>query len=378
MDVDFGAVLESRARREASLLRLNPSGPLPRGCVRVSLADGEAAVAEGDTAVARHRVRRFLSMLGEAWGTTPRLSGGFSFDWSPGDGNQAPGTAQQSKLPGSAVSLVPTGPSAALHTTQRIEDSLAFRDKIPGVCFAGSSSGLGGEETERILLAQWGVNNPAVGPIKITLDTTRERLPLELMGPRMSQEEQLAYAAVLSVDGNSASWQRPLWVLASNSVLVMFRPKWSLHWHDLLVSGWNCVILDDAAQIPSLVDDMRLDPGFFESMVGNAHATIEFLATESEGKRYLRAWLDAIERRLSLGTPARSLALEAEQPRASLRCPDQVASLLGDLSGRYSGGEPMTLRDSELLAEAALTLRPGSIALAANLRAVRTARRVSP
>ena len=114
----------------------------------------------------------------------------------------------------------------------------SFDKKVPKIVFAGSSTGsLSPYENTRLNTAVWSksdlwarsftdifltnmvqMKEEEVGEFFSLKSVSRE----SIMKSFMSIDEQLTYKYILSIDGNTWAWDRPVWVMNQNSVLMKY------------------------------------------------------------------------------------------------------------------------------------------------------------
>jgi|GEM_PF-4622435 len=143
-----------------------------------------------------------------------------------------------------------------------------FEDKTPKMVFAGVSTGdRDPARNERVAACRWGADNRDIADFYITDAVQMEENALEdYLGPDLLRDvtrdympvpDQLDYRYVVSIDGNTAAWDRPAWVMRSNSVLFRLR---SGYLHDTPEKvGWYYPLLqadEHYTDVPSL-DYMR-------------------------------------------------------------------------------------------------------------------------
>ena len=107
-----------------------------------------------------------------------------------------------------------------------------FSSKKRGAIFGGSDTGARHADgwTMRSLVSATYKNSPLIKSKLTYLDNdTEKRLAgkvnvVEIYSPPIGLEEQLGYQVVLNINGNSTSWERLLWAMASNSLCVFVKP----------------------------------------------------------------------------------------------------------------------------------------------------------
>lgn len=109
-----------------------------------------------------------------------------------------------------------------------------FESKTPKMVFAGASTGdRDPARNERVAACMWSVDNRDISDFYITDAVQMKENALENhLGPDLLRSvtrdympvpDQLDYRYVVSIDGNTAAWDRPVWAMRSNSVLFRLR-----------------------------------------------------------------------------------------------------------------------------------------------------------
>lgn len=136
--------------------------------------------------------------------------------------------------PNSGHVLIPDSHNAA--TIERIKEvnqfDKPFSAKIKRAVFAGSDTGNRRKDgwTMRSLVSHEYKNSTTVLSKLTYLDADAEKrfggkIDLaEISGPPLSIQAQLEYQVILNIDGNSTSWERLLWAMASNSLCAYVKP----------------------------------------------------------------------------------------------------------------------------------------------------------
>lgn len=120
-------------------------------------------------------------------------------------------------------------------TVSNFVDSYSHAQKLDRIVFAGASTGsLDPATNERVGACMWSRNHREVTEFYLTNIVQMEPQGLldyaggesalqELLCHRLTREEQLKCKYVMTIDGNASSWDRPPWVMRSNSVLMKLR-----------------------------------------------------------------------------------------------------------------------------------------------------------
>jgi len=101
--------------------------------------------------------------------------------------------------------------------------------KIPKAIFAGFSTGnmVDLEKNERLSFSNWaldqdGIDSYITGIVQINEEMVSTSYPRykEFMNKYISEEEQMKYKYIISIDGNGPAWNRIPWILNSKSILI--------------------------------------------------------------------------------------------------------------------------------------------------------------
>lgn len=109
-----------------------------------------------------------------------------------------------------------------------------WSEKADRVVFYGASTGVRPPDNRRALWCDWSLENRDVSDIRITSAVQGYPVKPAWMASRVSVEDQIKNRYILSCAGNTAAWDRPAWVLASNSVLLMDEMRGMLWYYELL------------------------------------------------------------------------------------------------------------------------------------------------
>lgn len=92
----------------------------------------------------------------------------------------------------------------------------------------GSTTGPDWQASPRRAICLASLRDPDVLDARATALVQGAQLPEELLAPRMSIAEQLGYRVLLHADGNAAAWDSTYWRLLSDSLVVWYRPQWTV------------------------------------------------------------------------------------------------------------------------------------------------------
>lgn len=136
--------------------------------------------------------------------------------------------------PNSGHILIPDAHSA--ETRNKIlavkNNDIPFSAKTKQAVFVGSDTGARRKDgwTMRSLMSYTYKDSPIIYSKISALDADAEkrfggRIDLaDISGPPESVESQLLSQVILNINGNSTSWERLLWAMASNSICVFVKP----------------------------------------------------------------------------------------------------------------------------------------------------------
>lgn len=139
-----------------------------------------------------------------------------------------------SKFTDQTVALMPDMYQMANYSNRGIlnpQDPIAFEKKRPATIFAGSSTGSHTIlENERVKACLWSLQGnrdiarfKITAVVQITADDLINALSLPIANQIVSQAiyvpEQLECQSITSIDGNTAAWDRPVWIMGSRSIL---------------------------------------------------------------------------------------------------------------------------------------------------------------
>lgn len=161
-------------------------------------------------------------------------------------------------------------------------DKLEFNNKINKIIFCGSSTG----STElnlnqRVNNCIWSIKNSwakentffkitniiQINNIQLSNYAIKNDVQLKnIMSKNISIYEQLRYKYILSIDGNTWAWDRPVWIMSSNSLFLKY---------DSDNIGWYYPFLKESIHYVGVnQDNMEKKYNFFEN---NSNQSIEII-----------------------------------------------------------------------------------------------------
>ena len=139
-------------------------------------------------------------------------------------------------------------------------DTINFETKKENAIFAGSSTGnLDPKLNDRLRLCNWAVARkevdcyitntfPQIGEQKVSEAYPRYK---EFTREHIGEKEQLENKFIISVDGNTAAWDRVPWVFNSNSILLKKRSDQLGWYYPFMKNGVHYIEFDNFDEIPS-------------------------------------------------------------------------------------------------------------------------------
>jgi hypothetical protein len=120
----------------------------------------------------------------------------------------------------------------------------------------------------------------------------------EIQSDPLSIKDQLKHKIVISIDGNSTSWERPLWAMASNSLCVKIEPFPEYRyksWHDSMVNFLSVVPCVSAINFKHFMkNDFEND--FWKNLKTNQKITSFFISDLRNQYLYLSSLLNEYNR----------------------------------------------------------------------------------
>jgi hypothetical protein len=188
-------------------------------------------------------------------------------------------------------------------------DETHFTNKINKIVFCGASTGsIKPENNDRINTCIWSIKNPwAVNNsliklnniVQINGDTlnnylTENKVKLSnIMSKHISIDKQLAYKYILSIDGNTWAWDRPIWIMSSNSLFFKYESE---------NVGWYYELLkEDVHYVSVNRDNMEKKYNFFENntnqaleIIYNSQKFVDDYCSKESWEFYFKSLLEEI------------------------------------------------------------------------------------
>jgi hypothetical protein len=183
----------------------------------------------------------------------------------------------------------------------QIKDTKQFEQKIPKIIFRGSTTGSTvAADNARLKLCAWAMGNPSMdfgitNVVQMTEDVVR-RAYLDfdrLLVPHASQEHHYSYKYILSVDGNTASWDRLMWVANSQSLAMKYKSEHMLWYYPLLQ--------EDQHYVNVTTDNLTKQFAYYENntphakwIIANANKFASQYANANAATMYMARLLEGI------------------------------------------------------------------------------------
>jgi hypothetical protein len=175
-------------------------------------------------------------------------------------------------------------------------DPFCWNHKIDEFFFIGNYTGDGRpKHNKRAQLCRWAVDVPWCHAYlseihQVPIQTMFEYDPgyERYMHTPLPKKYQKMYRHLLSVDGNTAAWDRPAWIMASNSVLWKQESDHITWWSDLCHEGVHYVGFRDVSEL-----ETKWKSGIhFRNIIENAQNFVKDHLTEDG---HVKRWLKLIE-----------------------------------------------------------------------------------
>ena len=160
-----------------------------------------------------------------------------------------------------------------------IRDDREFEKKESKIMFAGCTTGsMDPAQNQRLQLCEWSLANRGFADFRITnVVQMREadvrkvyaRFDDMLMAP-IPQQAQYAYKYLLNLDGNTACWDRLMWIASSKSLAFKYNSKHVLWYYPLFQEGTHFMGVDKDTMLQKFTY-CQSNPVHAKWMVSNAN-----------------------------------------------------------------------------------------------------------
>lgn len=102
---------------------------------------------------------------------------------------------------------------------------------------------------------------------KIQKKLEEEKLNGNIFSEYISIQEQLKYKIILNIDGHTTSWERPLWIMASNSICINIKPyKVFESWYSELLYFYQAIPELDLNSIDFFIENNNFENNFWKNI----------------------------------------------------------------------------------------------------------------
>ena len=191
------------------------------------------------------------------------------------------------------------------------KDEFAFASKLPKVIFAGASTGSESynlRENDRINYCKYVAeraltdlsmcNFYLTNVVQMTPQDVKRYVKSDDIFRRMFHDpikigDQLACKYIMSIDGNAAAWDRPIWIMNSNSLLFEAPRKYEM-WYSSFMRDSEHYIQVEKENIANAFNFCESNPTICENIIGNAHKFVKDYAEYTHGYEYLHFFLEEL------------------------------------------------------------------------------------
>jgi hypothetical protein len=181
----------------------------------------------------------------------------------------------------------------------QVKDTREFEAKEGKVVFCGGTTGsMDPKLNERIQVCQWGATKPfahfgITNIVQIKEDIVYNAYPQFRTQPFMSQEEQYKYKYILSIDGNTACWDRLMWIASSKSLAFKYDSKQILWYYPLLMEDQHFAgVTSDTME--KKYNYFEANPAHAKWIINNANHFVNTFANANAATMYMAHLLEAI------------------------------------------------------------------------------------
>jgi len=197
---------------------------------------------------------------------------------------------------GASIGLIPN--TYLLGPRPSLPAPLAWERKTDTLYFRGASTGaVAYEENARVRFCRAARAIPGsdcrISKLRQIDGDFARRLAAEGLVARPDPLRRLnRHRFLADVDGNTSSWDRYLMIGLFGGVPIRFEPAWEECWHDLLVDGETCVVVDRDT-LPEVVARLRANDRIARRIAENAREIARIKLTPEALRQRLRQALAA-------------------------------------------------------------------------------------
>jgi hypothetical protein len=191
------------------------------------------------------------------------------------------------------------------------KDMIPFRNKMSEIIFAGASTGSEGYDmrnNDRINYCKYAAERRLTdlsmchfhitSVVQCTPQEMRRYLKSDdvmkhIIKQPIEQSVQKEYRYIFSIDGNAAAWDRPIWIMNSNSLLMQAPAKY-LMWYSPFLHDSEHFIQVEKENIVNAYNFCESNPNICENIIRQAHKFVEGYASHPHGYEYMHFFLEAL------------------------------------------------------------------------------------
>lgn len=184
-----------------------------------------------------------------------------------------------------------------------IADYTPVHEKKPEVCFYGASTGnCAVAENDRINACLWSIDHRHCSKFYITnlcqidsktLDDCVGVKAKAILTNPISIQEQLKSRFVMSIDGNTAAWDRPVWIMQSKCPLFKYESPNVLWYYPAMKADVHYIDVPNLESIPNLVHEYLNQQQRCADIVERANIFVQEYCCRSSHVNYMRELLCA-------------------------------------------------------------------------------------
>ncbi len=199
--------------------------------------------------------------------------------------------------------LIPDPHNFATNHKIKILADIPFNKKINKAIFIGSATGqpIHKNLNLRELAAIKNINSKfsdiKIIPVhgyaekeKIEKKLKEEQLNGNIFSEYISIQDQLKYKIILNIDGHTTSWERPLWIMASNSICINIKPyKIFESWYSDLLYFYQAIPELDLNSIDYFISQNNFETDFWKNLKNKQKFIAEKISNIDNQMLYLNS-----------------------------------------------------------------------------------------
>jgi hypothetical protein len=189
-------------------------------------------------------------------------------------------------------------------------DAILFKDKMSKVVFAGASTGSEGynlKQNDRVNYCKYVAERSQdlsmcnfyltsvvqMSPLDLKRYVKSDELLQKMLHNPIKEEDQLTCKYIMSIDGNAAAWDRPIWIMNSNSLLFQAPRKYEM-WYDAFLRDSEHYITVEKDNLANAFNFCESNAPICENIISNAHKFVKDFAAHPHGYEYVHFFLEGL------------------------------------------------------------------------------------